>query len=338
MSIGEVARRAGVSPATVSRFLGGQHVRSGDAIAAAVAELGYAPSAIARSLRSGVTRSIGVVVPDITNPFFAAAVKGIEGESRDQAYNIFLANTDESYERQNQVLDGLVGLVDALILTPVIESNEVPAALARHSVPVVLLDREFGGELEFDSALADFFGGARQAARHLAHLGHGRIGSIRGPLSSTPGRLRHEGFVRGLQEEGVSISPELVHAGDFRETSGYIGLKTLLALDDPPTAVFVANNLMAMGALRACKEAGIRFPEDLSFVSFDDFDLVDLLDPPITTVTRPTVEQGALAMSLLAARLAGNPPDRPRKCVLETRLSVRDSSGMIPRRGSPALS
>lgn len=337
-SIGEVANQAGVSPATVSRFLNGQRVRSGGAIAAAIADLGYAPSAVARSLRSGVTRSIGVVVPDITNPFFAAAVKGIEAESRGQAYNIFLANTDESYERQNRVLEGLVGLVDALILTPVIESNEVPRALAQHAVPVVLLDREFGGALEFDSALADSAGGARQAARHLALLGHERIGSIHGPQRSTPGRLRFEGFLRGLSEAGVTCPPELVYTGDFRETSGYLGLKTLLALEDPPTAVFAANNLMAMGALRACKEAGVRFPDDLSFVSFDDFDLVDLLDPPITTVTRPTVEQGALAMSLLAARLAGNPPDRPHRCVLETSLSVRESSGVAPRRRSPVLS
>lgn len=336
--IHDVAKRAGVSPATVSRYLGGKTVRSAEAIAEAVTALDYSPSAIARSLKSGVTRNIGVVVPDITNPFFASAVKGIEEGSRDQAYNIFLANSDESAERQNQILTTFVGMVDALIVTPAIESADVPEALARHEVPVVLLDREWGEDQGFDSVVVDNEGGAKQVVRHLAQLGHERVAIIAGPLDSTPGRLRHQGFAEGVKLAGLDSDPSLLQMGDFRETSGYLGLKTLLSLDRPPTAVFVANNLMAIGALRACKEAGIRLPADLSFVSFDDLHLGDLLKPTITTVSRPTTEQGALAMSLLIERLTGQADSSGRRrCVLETRLSVRDSSGPVPKSPPPNL-
>lgn len=304
-------------------------------MAEAIRALDYQPSAIARSLKSGVTRNIGVVVPDITNPFFASAVKGIEEASRDDAYNIFLANTDESADRQNQVLGTLAGMVDALIVTPAIESAALPEALKRHEVPVVLLDREWREDHGFDSVVVDNFGGVSQVVRHLTQLGHHRIATIAGPLDSTPGRLRYEGFVEGVRKAGLDEDPRLVQFGDFRETSGYLGLKTLLGLDSPPTAVFVANNLMAVGALRACKEAALRLPDDLSFASFDDFELGDLLTPAITTVSRPTTEQGRLAMSLLAERLSDRDPSPARRCVLETRLSVRDSTGPVARRGRP---
>ena len=329
-SIGEVAKLAGVSAATVSRHLSGQRIRSSDTVERAIAELGYSPSAIARSLKSGLTRNIGVIIPDITNPFFASVVKGIEEGSRDQSYNLLLCNTDEVADRQDRMLRTLLGLVDALILTPAIESVEVPDALRRHEVPVVLLDREFGEELGFDSVLVDNAGGARQAATYLAQIGHERIGVISGPLESTPGRLRHEGFLAGMEEAQLTTEPGLTVVGDFREIGGYVGMKSLLAAD-PPTAVFVANNLMAMGALRACKEAGVVIPSDLSFVSFDDLELGNLLEPAITTISRSAIAQGALAMSLLAERLSGEAPVEARKCVLEARLTVRDSCIAVPR-------
>ena len=158
----DVAKRAGVSPATVSRFLSGQNIRHAEVVWRAVEELGYAPNRLARSLKSGRTRNIGVVVPDITNPFFGAVVKGIEASSSDQAYNLLLCNTDENAERQNHLLKTLVGAVDALILSPAIESPDAPEALIHHQrVPVVLLDREFGDGECYDSVLVDNVGGAR---------------------------------------------------------------------------------------------------------------------------------------------------------------------------------
>jgi LacI family transcriptional regulator len=333
-TITDVADRAGVSPATVSRFLAGQNIRHAEVVWRAIEELGYAPNRLARSLKSGQTSNIGVVVPDITNPFFGAVVKGIEASTSDQAYNLLLCNTDENAERQNHLLKTLVGAVDALILTPAIESPHAPEALNHHHrVPVVLLDREFGDGEHYDSVLVDNVGGAQQAARYLTDLGHTGIAVISGPLDSTPGRQRHEGIVRGMADAGLELDPDLVELGDFRETGGYLAMKSLLGRDSM-TAVFVANNLMAVGALRACKEAGVRIPDELSFVSFDDLDLGALLEPAITTVSRPTVAQGVLAMSLLMERLAGSVDSAPRRCVMETRLSVRDSCAARTRPGA----
>lgn len=339
-TITDVASRAGVSPATVSRFLSGQNIRHAEVVWRAVEELGYAPNRLARSLKSGQTRNIGVVVPDITNPFFGAVVKGIEASTSDQAYNLLLCNTDENAERQNHLLRTLVGAVDALILSPAIESPQAPEALSHHQrVPVVLLDREFGDGERYDSVLVDNVGGAQQAARYLTDLGHVGVAVISGPLDSTPGRQRHEGIVRGMAEAGLELDADLIEVGDFRETGGYLAMKSLLGRSSM-TAVFVANNLMAAGALRACKEVGVRIPEQLSFVSFDDLELGQLLEPAITTVSRPTVAQGVLAMSLLMERLAGSADSAPRRCVMETRLSVRDSCAArgrtAPARLAPA--
>jgi len=323
-TIDDVARVAGVSRATISRFLNGRRVRERLAIEAAIAKTGFSPNHLARSLKSGKTRSIGVVVPDVANPFFAHAVRGIEVSLREDRNNIFLCNTDESAARQEEVLDSLIGRVDAIILAPATESTMVPRALEVMRVPVVLLDREFADHSRYDSVLVDNEGGAAAAARYLAQLGHRRIAIISGPLTATPGRTRHDGFLAGAEGAGVGIRPEYEYIGDFRELSGYLGAKTLIALPEPPTALFVANNLMAVGALKALREARVRIPDDLSFVSFDELELGELLEPTLTTVTRPTVEQGALAASLLADRLRGDVA-APRQCVLETSLSVRES-------------
>jgi LacI family transcriptional regulator len=330
-TIADVARLAGVSPATVSRFLSGRSVRAATAVQEAVNELGYSPNAIAKSLKSGRTGNIGVIVPDISNPYFAAAVRGIDMASRELAYNLFLCNSDDSRRREDQALDALVGVVDGLILTPAIESGPPPAALVRHRGPLVLLDREFTEPLDCDTVLADNVGGARQAARYLAEIGHKRIGVISGPLTSTPGRMRHDGFIEGLTESDIEMDELNVYIGDFREMGGYVGMKQLLS-GEPPTAVFVANNMMAIGALRACKETNVRVPQDLSFVSFDDLDVGTLLEPAITTVGRQPAHEGAVAMSLLAERLEGENPETPQRCVLETHLSVRDSCA-APSRG-----
>ena len=325
ITIDDVASTAGVSRATVSRHLNGKHVRAHAAVSAAIAETGFSLNQIARSLKSGVTRSIGVVVPDIANPYFAQAVRGIEVSSRDERYNIFLCNTDESSARQEEVLEGLVGRVDALILAPATESDAVPKALGVMRVPVVLLDREFADHSLYDSVLVDNEGGAESAVRYLAQLGHRRIGFISGPLTATPGRTRHEGYMRGLRAAGILPRADDICIGDFRERSGYIGAKSLLGLPDPPTAIFAANNLMAIGALKALRESNRRVPDDVSFISFDELEVGELLEPRLTTVTRPTTEQGALAATLLAERLRGEAPATARRCVLETRLSVRES-------------
>jgi LacI family transcriptional regulator len=332
-SIYDVAQRAGVSPATVSRFLRGQRVRSEAAIREAIDELGYWPTAAARSLRSGVHYAIAVVVPDVTNPFFAALVKGIESVFRPGPYSVFLANTEESSEIEDAVLADIVRRVDGIILAPATEQEETPLRVREAGTPVVFVDRELAGG-EFDSVTVDNFGGAHEAVTHLLSLGHERIGLVSGPLNTTPGRARHAGAMAALEAYGVEIQPEYCKVADFRERGGHDAMLQLLALLERPTAVFCANNFMTIGALKALNSMRVKVPDEMSIVGFDDLDLATLLDPPLTVIERPTVEQGILAAHLLQTRLADRRAGTPQRVVLPTRLLARGSSA--PARSTAA--
>lgn len=322
----DVAQIAGVSSATVSRHLAGQRVRQAAAVQAAIDALDFRPSEVARSLKSGMTRSVGVVVPDVSNPFFAAVVKGIEAASRRAALNIFLSNTDESVERERELLSGLVGRVDGVILAPAREDSDNTGELQRAGVPIVLLDRCLRGSVDLDCVLVDNQGGAAQAVGHLVGLGHERVGFISGPLDTTPGRGRHDGFLAAIEAAGLEPDPALVQMGDFKQDSGYQATLRLLGLSLPPTAIFSANNLMSMGALHALHHMAVRVPDELSFIGFDDLELGELLVPPLSAISRPMVEQGTLAMRLLRNRIDGEKNREPRHIVLDTRLTVRGSS------------
>jgi LacI family transcriptional regulator len=178
--------------------------------------------------------------------------------------------------------------------------------------------------------LVDNAEGARSAAGYLAGLGHARIAIISGPLNTTPGRERHDAFVTAVEDLGGQIPDEYRQISDFREGGGYQAMLRLLALPQPPTAVFCANNLMTVGALKALNSMRIRVPQDLSIIGFDDLDLAPLLWPPLTVIDRPTVEQGVLAARLLLARLAGQGDPEPQRVVLSTRLIERASCTIPP--------
>lgn len=323
-TIHDVASVAGLSSATVSRYLQGHHVRTADRIAEVIEELNFRPTPAARSLKSGTTGSIAVVVPDITNPYFAAVVKGVESISRQEDYHIFLYNTEEDGVREAAILADLRGRVDGIILTPADESQAAVARLSATGIPIVLLDRDIGDDALFDSVLIDNVEGARQAASYLLGLGHRDIGVISGPLDTTPGRTRHEGFLSVLDEAGVIPAPAHIQVSDFREEGGYQSALRLLALEIPPSAMFVANNLMCIGVLRALHDMRAEVPGEVSVVGFDDLQLAELLSPPLTVIGRPMEEQGALAIRLLLNRLNGRSAKR-RGIVLDTRLIIRDS-------------
>lgn len=333
-TIHDVAARAGVSSATVSRFLNGGRVRRAGAIRLAIEELRFHPNALARSLKSGATRAIGVVVPDITNPFFAAIVKGIESVTRDDDYDLLLCNTDESVDREHRIVATLMAKkVDGLLMAPATEHAEPPSYLVSTGVPIVFIDRRLAGG-DFDSVLVDNEGGAALAARHLMSLGHERIAMVSGPLETTPGRERYDGFVEALRAAGLQLRTESIALSDFREDGGYQSTLRLLGAQPAPTAIFVANNLMSMGALRAIHDLGLRIPDDISFLGFDDLDLGELLDPPLTVIDRPMEEQGVLAMRLLLNRMERRDMGPARTVRLETKLTIRASCAapMLTRR------
>ncbi len=329
-TIKDVAALAGVSITTVSRYLNGGRVREADRIERVVEELAFRPSQLARSLKSGSTRTIGVLVPDISNPFFADVVKGVESVMRSGEYSLLLCNTDESVERERAVAaDLLQKRVDGILIAPAVEWSDAPLLLQSRHVPVVCVDRRIDGG-DFDVVLVDNVAGARHAAEYLVSLGHERIAVISGPLSSTPGRERHEGFAQGLRDCGCELQEHYLQVGDFREDSGYQAALRLLAVRPAPTAVFVANNLMAIGALRAMHNLGVRIPQEISFIAFDDLSLAELTTPPLTVISRPSTEQGVLAMRLLQFRMEQGAAPAPRTIVLETTLVVRGSCAAPP--------
>lgn len=324
-TIHDVAKRSAVSPATVSRFLRGERVRREDAVRQAISELGYRPTAAARTLRSGVHYAIAVIVPDVSNPFFGAVVKGMESVLRGGPYSLFLSNTDESSELERDVIAHVLGRVDGIVLAPATEQDENPLRLIEAGVPVVFVDRELA-DGSVDSVLVDNLEGGRLAARHLAQLGHRDVAMISGPLNTTPGRGRYEGFVDGLREAGIEMAKRYLEVSDFRESGGHAAMLRLLALAQRPTAVFCANNLMAIGALKALASMRVEVPGEISIIGFDDLDLAPLMRPPLTVINRPSVEQGAIAARMMLNLLADPVPHRPQRVVLPVHLLQRAST------------
>jgi LacI family transcriptional regulator len=324
-TIVDVAEAAGVSAMTVSRFLRGDRVKAADRIEEAVDALAFRPSEAARSLRYGRTLTVALVVPDITNPYFAAVVRGVESVARASDYTVVLANSDEDRDRERQALDALMGRVDGVILAPVDETDSNGDTVVAAGLPLVHLDRATVRGEAPDSVLVDNVGGARRAVEHLVGLGHRRIGTIAGPEGSTPGRERLEGFLEGMRAAGLEVPADHVERSDFRESGGDTAMARLWRTTPRPTAVLVANNQMTLGALGWLRRNGVLVPAELSVVGFDDHTFAELLDPPLTVIDRPMEEQGAEAMRLLLERLAGETTASPRRIVLPTTLVERRS-------------
>jgi LacI family transcriptional regulator, galactose operon repressor len=328
-TIYEVARQAHVSSATVSRVLSGAKFVSGELATRvwdAVSELEYRPNNVARNLRARATSTIGVVIPDIQNPFFTSVVRGIEDALQAEKFTLLLANSDGDPARERVCLDTLCAEeVAGLVFVP---CNAEPRAydhLARQGVPVVAVDRSPVG-LNVDLVGVTNEEGARAAVLHLARLGRQRIALIGGPPSANVAVEREHGYRQALEMAGLAHSPALVVRADFRENGGYEAMASLLALSPRPDAVFVANNLMAMGALRAARDAALRVPEDVGLIAFDDVPWGARIDPPLTVVAQPTYDLGLSAARILLDRI--REPHRPvRRVALQTTLVVRRSCG-----------
>jgi LacI family transcriptional regulator len=323
--IRDVAKRAGVSPASVSRHMSGGKVGGAERIDAAIKDLNYRPNQLARGLRSGRHSCVGVIVPDITNPLFAELVDGIESVFAADNIRVLLANSKEDPVREAALVADLASRTDGLILIPPVETDPVLDQLALVGVPVVFVDRVLSTGPDVDFVVVDNRHGAQLAAEHLISLGHIEVAVISGPLSSFPGRERHEAFLQALSDFGQPARPEHVRLSDFRVEGGYKSMTSLLDEPVPPTAVFCANNLMTIGALRMLRDRGVAIPDEMSVVGFDDLDLSELLNPPLTVIDRATFALGSSAAELLRARLAT--PDREQQhLTLPVRLVVRGST------------
>ena len=325
----DVAQRAGVSTATVSATLNGTAFVSPalqQRVQAAVRELAYAPDAIARSLKQGRTHLIGLVVADITNPFFNELTQVIEAAAQTQGYSVLLCDTNQDVQKEQKYIRLMrTYRVEGLILIPTGRPDDYDRdAMLGLQMPVVLVDRVLPG-LPFDSVTLNNRRAAMLATHHILEFGHRRVGAINGPMTLSAGRDRAQGYRAALRRHGLAYDERFVRDGQFREVEAFNACRDILAQPDRPTAFFVANNHMLIGVMRAIAETGLRCPRDVSIVSIDDFRWADAFSPRLTTVSQPVSKIGVMAVRLLLDRLSGAAPGQPVRQVMEPALVVRDS-------------
>jgi LacI family transcriptional regulator len=335
VTMSDIAKAAGVSITTVSHVLNeSRSVRkeTRDRVNAAVIELGYRPNALARSLRRQETRTIGFVVPDLSNPFFAEIGQGLEEASFDAGYNVIFSHTSGDPTRERRVVSSLLEKrVDGIIIASVETRADRLSELSRIGVPMVMVDRDCA-DFAGDIVLADNVAGGQQVVQHLAQLGHTSIGCVVANAASQPASPgRFYGFQQALSSAGLSSSSYVFRGDQHKNRAGtevdigYQALKDILARPSPPTAVFLTNDLMAIGALRAAAELGVRVPDDLSIIGFDDIALAQYTSPALTTVGQPRQQMGRLAAQLLIDRSTDKTRLRER-VILGVSLVVREST------------
>lgn len=333
----DVAEHAGVSVTTVSHVINNTRPVS-DAlrqrVEAVMLDLGYQPNTLARSLRRGETHTIGVIVPDNSNPFFAEVARGIEDTSFDHGYSVILCNSDRDLHKERLYINVLLEKqVDGILFVAAGMSADNIQPLFERSLPLVVVDRQIPS-LAVDSVLAANQHGGWLATQYLLELGHRRIGCIVGPEDIASSGERVAGYHQALSDHNVPPDNQLIIRGDFRYESGYSAGNQLLSLDDPPTAIFACNDLMAVGVMAKALEIGLSVPGDLSVIGFDDIRPAIYANPPITTIKQPKYEMGVASTELLLARMRDN-ERAPQQQILDTSLVIRQSTapleGLISR-------
>ncbi len=326
----DVADLAAVSKATVSRVLNNNPNVAEDLrvrVLEAIRSLGYQPNRAARRLRASSSDVLGLIISDIENPFFISVVRGVEDTAYAHHISVVLCNTDENPAKQQMYLRVMQAeQVAGLIISPT-SSGEASTELQDLGIPIILLDRRTE-TFEADAVTIDNVSGAYLAVKHLIDLGYERIGIIGGSPHLTTGQERYEGYRKALSAVGRKVDEKLIKVGNFKTESGYRLAMEFITSPQPPRAIFVANNLMTLGALRAMREQGVRIPQDIALVGFDDMPWSSELCPPLTAVSQPTYELGQETVYLLLRRLAD--PDAPiRTVTLQPRLVVRESCGAM---------
>jgi len=326
----DVAREAGVSHMTVSRVINNKEgilQATRERVLKAVKKLDYRPNSVARSLVSMKTKLIGILVPDIDNPFFSCMVKSTEHIANERDYTLMLGDTGGEIGNEKQYLDIMLGrMVEGVILvTPRMPDTDISSYGNR--IPLVVVDRKLN-DTAITHLYADNRKGAALAVEYLIMLGHRRIGFISGPGGVQDSIHRENGYRDALARHGIQYDTRLVVRGNFLLNSGYRSFDYFLDLQEPPTAVFSSNDIMAFGLIKRARERGVSIPRDLSIVGFDNISVSALIEPPLTTVDHPVIEMGTRAIELLLREIASEANDE--RCVrLENTLVVRDSAVRI---------
>ena len=326
-TIKDVARLVGVHPSTVSRVIN-NHPRISEKtrnkVFFAIKKLGYTPDAIARGLKLKKTYTLGVLIPDITNPFFAEIARGVEDAANASGFNVILCNTDDKLKKERTYLDILKERrVDGLILGTAHIKDESILGLEKKKFPYILVSRNIE-KLNKNCIIVDDVEGGIMATEYLIKIGHRRIAHITGPLKTRSALNRLKGYKLALKKYEIEYRDELVGEGDFRIKGGYQVMKRFLKLAEPPTAIFAANDLLALGAMQVIQKKNFHIPEDFSVVGFNDIKLASFVYPPLTTIRQPMLEMGALAVKMLL-RIIEEGEFNQRKIVLKSKLIIRES-------------
>lgn len=339
-SLQDVARKAGVSTATVSRVLNRKSNVSPatlQRVEKAMKELNYRPNRVARRLRAkdGDRKLVGLLIPDLQNPFYVDVVQGVQDVVYAKDYAVYICNFTQDYEKEKTYLRNLKAeSVDGLIVAPYHEEDEMVRSLIADGFPTVCVDRGLK-DLEVDLVKVDNEAGAYKAVRHLIEVGHRRIAYV-GGLPSIPTSLtRRDGYVRACREAGLPVDPELIRFGNSRYDSAKELTQAFLQMENPPTALFTGNNVITLAALEVIHASGLSIPEQIAILGFDDMYWANSLNPPLSAVMQPGYEIGRQAATLLYERLLE--PDRPpRNIILNTQLNVRKSCGFPDNRAQSA--
>lgn len=333
-TINDVAKKAGVSITTVSYVLTGKRFVSDDLkerVQNAMKEVGYRRNNLARSLRLGKTDTIGLVIPDSSNQFFAEVSRNIEDIGFENQYTVFLCNSDDNPEKQNKYLDVLIAKqVDGIVFISIFNDQSNLQQLIDANIPYVVVDRDEPNTIA-DLVLIDNLEGGKIAVNHLVSLGHHKIACITGPSMVNPSADRYLGYCQSLENNGLAFNEKYVVSGDFRHKSGEVAMNKLLRLPDPPTAIFVCNDMMAIGAIRAVNKSGLRVPEDISIIGFDNIPIAEAIVPALTTVAQPITKITHTAMEILFQRMGGNTHNFPSRVTLVPELIIRDSCSSYPK-------
>ncbi|EPY2709579.1 substrate-binding domain-containing protein [Vibrio cholerae] len=324
----DIARLAGVSTSTVSHVINKSRFVS-DEIAErvnnAAQQLNYAPSALARSLKMNRTKTIGMLVTTSTNPFFGEVVKGVERSCYHQGYNLILCNTEGDNQRMKASINTLLQKrVDGLLLMcSTLEGERLDVFDRYPDIPIVVMD---WGPILFasDKIQDNSLQGGYMAAKHLIECGHKEIGCITGPLIRHQAQMRYEGYKRALSEKGIAINPDWIVESDFECEGGYNAFEKLCERGKLPSALFVCNDMMAMGVIQAANLRGLRVPYDLSLIGYDDVHIAKFMSPALTTIHQPKYRLGKAAIDTLLYRLE-NPDTTAQVVQLEPTLVARGS-------------
>ena len=324
----DIARELDLSVATVSRAISGKG-RVGEKTRArvldAVSKSDYRINDVARSLRMKTARSIGIIVPDISNGFFSSVIKGVQQRCRQSDYVLVVCNSDEDPAVEAEMLRTLLSKqVSGLVLASVGESRAILKKHSRMDVPIVYIDNMPQEASGYDSVSIDNFTAARRLTLAMLDRGYRDIGMIAGPMAQSTGILRRRGFEAALAERGVAARGEWIHEGTFTMESGYLQMKQILALARMPRAMLFASNYIAYGAMKAIREAGLAVPGDIAIAAFDALDSTGLIMPLITSVNQPAQRIGAQAAEILLDRL-NKASDGGRQIILEPSFVNGDS-------------